>query len=93
VDDQRRREEGTAPLEYVSRARYEVLVRRLETMNAMFVSTKLERAECLKLRSTNENLQERVRIMHNDAAALQLQNRRFEDKARDLQVFNLKVFR
>jgi hypothetical protein len=62
-------------------------------MNAMFESIKLERAECLKLRSTNENLQERVRIMHNDAAALQLQNRRFEDKARDLQVFNLKVFR
>jgi hypothetical protein len=56
-------------------------------MNAMFESTKLERAECLKLRSTNDNLQERIRIMLNDAAALQLQNRRIEDKARDLQVF------
>jgi hypothetical protein len=71
----------------VLRARYEALERRLETMNAMFESTKLERAECLKLRSTSNNLQERIRIMLNDAAALQLQNRRFEDKARDLQVF------
>jgi hypothetical protein len=62
-------------------------VRRLETMNAMFESAKLERAECLKLRSTNDNLQDRIRIMLNDAAALQLQNRRIEDKARDLQVF------
>jgi hypothetical protein len=68
------------------RARYEALERRLETMNAILESTKLERAECLKLRSTNDNLQERIRIMLNDAAALQLQNRRFEDKARDLQV-------
>jgi hypothetical protein len=86
-EEERHREVGTPEgPELVTRARYEALVRRLETMNALSESARLQREECVKLRKTNDELQERVRVLLEEAATLQVETRRFEEKAGALQV-------
>jgi nucleoprotein TPR len=88
-EEERHREVGTPEgPELVTRARYEALVRRLETMNALSESARLQREECVKLRKTNDKLQERVRLLLEEAATLQVETRRFEEKAGALQVKN-----
>jgi len=61
-------------------------VRRLETMNALSESARLQREECASLRKQSELLQEKIKCLLEETSAAHAQTRRFEEKAGALQV-------
>ncbi|XP_059479259.1 nucleoprotein TPR-like isoform X2 [Neocloeon triangulifer] len=71
--------------ELVTRARYEEVERRIETMNVLKESANLNREECVELKKDKAELEQRVASLLQEVADYQAKARRFEEMAGTLQ--------